>query len=92
MDPKIERRKALQKRNRRMKSLLLKAADMSIHCDAEVVLGIRIRETGRVTTFCSDPEGLWSPITLNLVCLFRLTDLMPGLILNRGTTTLSPSI
>ncbi|EED22499.1 hypothetical protein TSTA_059970 [Talaromyces stipitatus ATCC 10500] len=66
MDPKIERRKALQKRNRRMKSLLLKAVDMSILCDAEIFLGIRIRETGRVTTFCSDPEGLWSPATLKL--------------------------
>ena len=70
MDPKIERRKALQRRNRRMKSLLQKAVDMSILCDAEVVLGIRIRETGRVTTFCSDPEGLWSPATQKLVCLF----------------------
>uniref|UniRef100_A0A093VSS4 Agamous-like MADS-box protein AGL9 like n=1 Tax=Talaromyces marneffei PM1 TaxID=1077442 RepID=A0A093VSS4_TALMA len=36
MDPKIERRKALQRRNRRMKSLLLKAVDMSILCDAEI--------------------------------------------------------
>ncbi|OKL55300.1 hypothetical protein UA08_09461 [Talaromyces atroroseus] len=66
MDPKIERRNALQRRSRRMKSLLLKAVDMSILCDAEIVLGIRIRETGRVTTFCSDPEGLWSPDTLKL--------------------------
>lgn len=70
MDPKIERRKALQRRSRRMKNLLQKAVDMSILCDAEVVLGMRIRETGRVTTFCSDPEGLWSPVTSNLVCLF----------------------
>jgi hypothetical protein len=76
MDPKIERRKALQRRSRRMRSLLLKAVDMSILCDAEVFLGVRIRETGRVTTFCSDPEGLWYPATLNLVCSFRLPDVM----------------
>lgn len=92
MDPKIERRKALQRRSRRMKSLLLKAADLSTLCDAEVFLGVRIRETGRVTTFCSDPEGLWSSATMNLVCLFGLPDLMPELTMNRRTTTLSPSI
>ena len=92
MDPKIERRKALQRRSRRMKNLLLKAVDLSTLCDAEVFLGVRIRETGRVTTFCSDPEGLWSSATLNLVCFSRLLNLIFELTMNRKTITPSPSI
>jgi SRF-type transcription factor (DNA-binding and dimerisation domain) len=68
MDAKAERRKKLQRRNRRQKSLILKAVQMTTLCDAEVIVGIRIRETGRVTTFCSNPEGLWSPAISSLVC------------------------
>ncbi|GKZ98359.1 hypothetical protein AnigIFM59636_002767 [Aspergillus niger] len=48
-----------QKRDRRKKSLLRKAYEYSKLCDADVCLGIRIRESGQVTTFLSDSTGFW---------------------------------
>jgi hypothetical protein len=30
---------------------------MGVLCDAEIFLGITVRETGKVTTFCTDPNG-----------------------------------
>jgi hypothetical protein len=67
VDAKLQRRRDLQKRSRRKKNLINKAVQMSILCDAEVYLGIRIKDTGRVTTFCSHPAGIWS--STKLVCL-----------------------
>ncbi|KAH8689300.1 hypothetical protein BGW36DRAFT_263888, partial [Talaromyces proteolyticus] len=62
----IERRRYLQKRNRRRENLIKKAFQMCILCDTEIFLGIRVKETGQVTTFCSDPAGIWSS---SLSCL-----------------------
>jgi hypothetical protein len=43
-----------QMRGRRKKSLEKKAYEFSALCDADVCLGIRIRETGQVFTLCID--------------------------------------
>jgi hypothetical protein len=64
----IERRRYLQKRNRRKENLIKKAFQMCILCDTEIFLGIRVKETGQVTTFCSEPTGIWSS---SLSCLVR---------------------
>ncbi|PYH67103.1 uncharacterized protein BO88DRAFT_445142 [Aspergillus vadensis CBS 113365] len=56
-----------QKRDRRKKSLLRKAYEYSKLCDADVCLGIRIRESGQVTTFLSDSTGFWSDLSSQLV-------------------------
>jgi hypothetical protein len=62
-----EKRKKRQKRDRRKKNLIRKAYEFSTLCDADICLGIRIRENGRVFTFCADTSGIWSAFTSNLV-------------------------
>jgi hypothetical protein len=65
-----------------------KAFEYSELCDAEVCVGIRFRESGRVFTFVSDPNGFWSKLDSLLVsmravsCLYTLTmmqgDILPS--------------
>ncbi|GLA78952.1 hypothetical protein AtubIFM55763_001117 [Aspergillus tubingensis] len=55
-----------QKRDRRRKNLIRKAYEYSKLCDADVCLGIRIRESGQVTTFLSDSTGFWSALSSQL--------------------------
>lgn len=45
-----------------------KAHEYSKICDADVCLGIRIRETGRVFTFSADASGFWAFLKSQLVC------------------------
>ncbi|KAH1414643.1 hypothetical protein KXX05_000439, partial [Aspergillus fumigatus] len=58
----LPRKSAQQKRNRRKLGLMKKASEYSELCDAEVCVGIRFRESGRVFTFVSDPNGFWSKL------------------------------
>jgi hypothetical protein len=67
LSAKIARRRQRQQRDSRQQSLLLKAHEMSTLCGAEVFLGIRIKETGRVTTFCSNDAEIWKPFLSCLV-------------------------
>ncbi|PYH99199.1 hypothetical protein BO71DRAFT_314541, partial [Aspergillus ellipticus CBS 707.79] len=46
-----------QKRDGGRKALIHKAYEYSKLCDADICLGIRIRESGQVTTFQSDSTG-----------------------------------
>jgi hypothetical protein len=39
-----------------------KAYEYSELCDADVCVGIRLRESGHVFTFLSDPTGFWSKL------------------------------
>ncbi|GCB25823.1 hypothetical protein AAWM_08708 [Aspergillus awamori] len=55
-----------QKRDRRRKNLIRKAYEYSKLCDADVCLGIRIRESGQFTTFLSDSAGFWSGLPSQL--------------------------
>jgi hypothetical protein len=42
-------------------------------CGADVCLGIRIRETGRVHIFSADSSGFWAFVGVQLVYLPRRT-------------------
>ncbi|KAL4935257.1 hypothetical protein BDV06DRAFT_132469 [Aspergillus oleicola] len=49
-----------QKRDRRKASLMKKSSEYSKLCGADVCLGIRIRESGRVHIFTADSLGFWA--------------------------------
>ncbi|KAH8691895.1 hypothetical protein BGW36DRAFT_303564 [Talaromyces proteolyticus] len=57
----VQRRQQRQRRDQRQSTLFRKAYEMSEYCNADVFLGVRIRDTGRITTFCADGAGIWSP-------------------------------
>jgi hypothetical protein len=65
------RKSAQQKRNRRKIGLMKKAYEYSELCDADVCVGIRLRESGHVFTFLSDPTGFWSKLDSLLVRYMR---------------------
>ncbi|KAL4768006.1 hypothetical protein BDW60DRAFT_211395 [Aspergillus nidulans var. acristatus] len=54
------RRLLRQKRDRRRLTLTHKVYEYSRMCDADIYLGIRIRDTGKVFTVSIDPTGFWS--------------------------------
>ena len=56
-----------QKRDHRRNSLIKKSSEYSKICDADVCLGIRIRETGRVYIFSADDSGFWTFVGSQLV-------------------------
>jgi hypothetical protein len=62
-----------QKRDRRKNSLIKKSFEYSSMCGADVCLGIRIRETGRVHIFSADSSGFWAFVGVQLVYLPRRT-------------------
>jgi hypothetical protein len=45
-----------------------KAREYSKMCDADVCLGIRLRETGQVYILSADASGFWAFLGLQLVC------------------------
>lgn len=45
-----------------------KACEYSKMCDADVCVGIRIRETGQVYILSADVSGFWAFLTSQLVC------------------------
>ncbi|RAH84382.1 hypothetical protein BO86DRAFT_442715 [Aspergillus japonicus CBS 114.51] len=64
--PNSPKKVVRQKRDRRKKSLIHKAYEYSKLCDADICLGIRIRDSGQVTTFQADPTGFWSGFSSHL--------------------------
>jgi hypothetical protein len=67
-EPSPSRRKSIrQKRDRRKTSLMKKSFEYSMMCGADVCLGIRIRDTGRVYIFSADASGFWAFVGSNLV-------------------------
>jgi hypothetical protein len=66
------RKSIRQKRDRRKASLMKKASEYSKMCGADVCLGIRIRDTGRVYMFSADASGFWEFVGSQLVSLPRL--------------------
>lgn len=56
-----------QKQCRRKSSLMKKACEYSKMCDADVCLGIRLRETGQVFIFSADASGFWAFLRSKLV-------------------------
>lgn len=69
---KPNRKSIRQKRDRRKAGLMKKASEYSKMCGADVCLGIRIRDTGRVYMFSADASGFWEFVGLQLVSLPRL--------------------
>jgi hypothetical protein len=65
------RKSIRQKRDRRRAGLMKKASEYSKMCGADVCLGIRIRDTGRVYMFSADASGFWELVGLQLVSLPR---------------------
>lgn len=61
-----------QKRDRRKISLEKKSHEYSNKCGADVCLGIRIRESGKVFIFFADTSGFWSFLGPHLVCTEKL--------------------
>jgi len=61
-----------QKRDRRKISLEKKSHEYSQLCGADVCLGIRIRESGKVFIFSADTSGFWSFLAPHLVGLEQL--------------------
>ncbi|CRL22549.1 unnamed protein product [Penicillium camemberti] len=55
-----------QKRDRRRLNLEKKLHQYSKLCGADVCLGIRIRDTGRVFTFSADRSGFWAFLSSKL--------------------------
>jgi hypothetical protein len=72
------RKSIRQKRDRRKASLMKKASEYSKMCDADVCLGIRIRDTGRVYMFSADASGFWEFVGSQLVSLPRYACLSNG--------------
>lgn len=64
---KMEKKRKRQKRHQRGKTLIKKAYEMSAFCNADVCLGIKLRDTGKIMTFCADKTGVWSSFVRYLV-------------------------
>ena len=56
-----------QKQGRRKSNLMKKACEYSKMCDADVCLGIRLRETGQVFLLSADSSGFWGFLGTQLV-------------------------
>ncbi|KAJ6026408.1 uncharacterized protein N7446_004990 [Penicillium canescens] len=55
-----------QKQCRRKSTLMTKACEYSKMCDADVCLGIRLRETGQIYIFSADASGFWAFLSSQL--------------------------
>ncbi|KAJ5183254.1 hypothetical protein N7492_000870 [Penicillium capsulatum] len=60
MGESSKRKTKRQKQYRRKTSLMKKAYEYSKMCDADVCVGIRLRETGQVYILSSDATGFWA--------------------------------
>lgn len=68
----VTKKSLRQKRDRRKMSLEKKSYEYSNKCGADVSLGIRIRESGKVFIFSADASGFWSVLGPHLVGLEKL--------------------
>jgi hypothetical protein len=57
-----------QQKDRRKESLVKKAYEYSLECDADVYMSIRIKKNGRVFTFNSCLTGEWPLSEAQIVC------------------------
>lgn len=64
----LSKRKLIrQKQYRRKTNLMKKASEYSKMCDADVCVGIRMRDTGQIYILSADTSGFWAFLTLQLV-------------------------
>lgn len=66
-DLSSKRKLLCQRRSRRKLNLMKKACDYSKMFDADVCVGIRLRETGEVMFLSADPLGFWDSFRSRLV-------------------------
>jgi hypothetical protein len=64
----LKRKLMRQKQSRRKLSLMKKACEYSRMFEADVCLGIRLRETGQVFILSADASGFWGFLRSQLVC------------------------
>jgi hypothetical protein len=65
----LSKRKLIrQKQYRRKTNMMKKASEYSKMCDADVCVGIRMRETGQIYILSADTSGFWTFLTSQLVC------------------------
>lgn len=57
-----------QKQSRRKSNLMRKACEYSKMCEADVCLGIRLRETRQVYILSADTSEFWGFLRSELVC------------------------
>jgi hypothetical protein len=57
-----------QRQYRRKTNMMKKASEYSKMCDADVCVGIRMRETGQIHILSADTSGFWAFLRLQLVC------------------------
>ncbi|CAG7957479.1 unnamed protein product [Penicillium salamii] len=67
--PRSIKKSMHQKQGRRKSSLMKRASEYSKMCDADVCVGIRLRETGQVFILSADTSGFWAFLSSQLVCL-----------------------
>ncbi|KAH8706059.1 hypothetical protein BGW36DRAFT_260076, partial [Talaromyces proteolyticus] len=72
--PKNEKRQERQRRDRRGQTLIKKAYEISQLSNADVFLGIRFRDTGKMKTFCADSTGVWSLYVLQLDSFYPIPE------------------
>ncbi|KAL2840809.1 hypothetical protein BJY01DRAFT_218182 [Aspergillus pseudoustus] len=72
--PRASKKLIRQRRNRRKTSLIKKSFEYSTMCDADVCLGIRIRESGRVYIFSADTTGFWAFVGAQLDSYYPTPD------------------
>lgn len=75
---KSRKRAVRQMRDRRRESLMKKAYEYSKMCGADICLGIRLRDSGRVFTFMADASGFWSKFDASLVRMIGLLHTSAG--------------
>lgn len=64
----LSKRKLIrQKQYRRKTNLMKKASEYSKMCDADVCVGIRMRDTGQIYILSADTSGFWAFLTSQLV-------------------------
>lgn len=62
-----------QRQYRRKTSMMKKAFEYSNMCDADVCVGIRMRETGQIHILSADTSGFWAFLHQQLVCKRKMT-------------------
>ncbi|CAG8261917.1 unnamed protein product [Penicillium salamii] len=68
--PTLKRKLMRQKQCRRKSNLMKKACEYSEMCEADVCLGIRLRETGQVFILSADASGFWGFLGSQLNCYY----------------------
>ncbi|KAH8689045.1 hypothetical protein BGW36DRAFT_262539, partial [Talaromyces proteolyticus] len=71
---KNEKKQRRQRRDRRSQTLIRKAYEISHLSNADIFLGIRLRDTGRMRTFCADSSGIWYSCVSQLYSFYPIPD------------------